>query len=80
MGDADTEYYVPHAYYHALAAARGLLCEQIRDPDGERNVEYTRGIVELIADTWGYMIGEPDMDAAKVRILGELGLPARAIA
>jgi hypothetical protein len=63
------------AYYHeAIEAAKGLLGEQIRDPEGEQNYEYTRAILELIADTFGYRHGEEDMDAAKQRIAKDIGV------
>jgi hypothetical protein len=39
-------------YNRAIAAAQGLLAEQIRDPAGEANPEYARGIVEVISDTF----------------------------
>jgi hypothetical protein len=41
------------AYREAIVAARELLCEQIRDPEGEANPEYTRGVVNLIAELHG---------------------------
>jgi hypothetical protein len=39
-------------YTSAILAAQGLLAEQIRDPKGEANPEYTRGVVEAIAEIW----------------------------
>ena len=38
-------------YKAMIAAAKDLLSEQLRDPVGEANPEYERGIVELIALT-----------------------------
>lgn len=40
-------------YKDAVQAARELLYEQIRDPEGESNPEYTRGICELLAVCFG---------------------------
>lgn len=55
-----------------IDCAEGLLSEQIRDPAGEANPEYARGIVELIVDVAGFgmefrdviarRIGLPDVD------------------
>ena len=40
-------------YWTAVEAARNLLSEQIRDPEGEANPEYERGICELLSDLYG---------------------------
>ena len=41
------------SYKQAIETARELLSDQIRDPAGEANPEYARGIVELIALSFG---------------------------
>jgi hypothetical protein len=40
-------------YSDAISCARGLLCETIQDPEHEGHPEYTRGIVNLIAEMFG---------------------------
>lgn len=47
-------------YAQLIDSARELLCEQIRDPEGEANPEYTRGVVNLIAE----VRGKPGMDTS----------------
>ena len=58
-------------YGEAIKAAQDLLCEQIRDPEGERKAEYTRGMCELLADCFAQSSRE---DVAR-----DIGLPLSAL-
>jgi hypothetical protein len=58
-------------YDEAIVAARGLLAEQINDPVGEANPEYTRGVVEIIADCFGVGVF---MDDRKARVARDIGV------
>jgi hypothetical protein len=60
------------SYAEAISIARDFV-------DDGSNYEYTRGVVEMIADLYGYQ-GACDMDEAKERICLDLGLPPTTLA
>lgn len=60
-------------YTDAVEAARRLLVETIRDPEHEGHPEYTRGVVNLIAELWGRF--EMDTSTRMDEVAGEIGVP-----
>lgn len=64
--------YKTKTYATALACARSLLAEQIRDPEGEANPEYTRGVVEILADC--FSLPGVWMDDRKQQVARDIGV------
>lgn len=62
-------------YSEAVEAARELLRETIRDPVHEGHPEYTRGVVNLLAECFG----KPGMDTSTRmdEVAHDIGLRAR---
>lgn len=62
-------------YAELIEVAKGLLCEQIRDPEGEANPEYTRAICELIGDAFPHR----DLGERKLEVADDIGVPRTAL-
>jgi hypothetical protein len=61
-------------YEAAIEAAQEILVETIRDPQNEGHPEYTRGVVNLIAEMFG--VYEMDTSTRMDEVARDIGLPA----
>lgn len=61
-------------YTEVITGAQDLLCETIRDPENEGHPEYTRGVVNLIAECFGKF--EMDTATRMNEVAHDIGVPA----